>query len=139
MKTDWQIGDRIRNRWEVHNILSGGMGRIYLVYDHEFSESFAIKTVREELFQGQPHIIERFRRESLAWISLELHQNITQARFFEVIDDRPFLFLEFVSGGDLSDLIGRPQLVENLPNVLGFAIQFCDGMMHALFRPEAIG
>lgn len=138
MKTDWQIGDRIRNRWEIHNILSGGMGRVYLVYDHEFTESFAIKTIREELFQGEPTVIERFRRESLAWISLELHQNITQARFFEVIDHRPFLFLELVSGGDLGQLIGKRQLVENLPRVLSLAIQFCDGMMHALSRGLAV-
>ena len=134
MKTDWQIGDRIKGRWEVHDIRSGGMGRVYLVYDHEFTESFAVKTFKEELFNKKPLIVERFRREANAWISLELHQNVTQARFLEVIDDRPFLFLEFVGGGDLGKLIGTPQLIDNPSKLLSLAIQFCDGMMHALSR-----
>ena len=70
------------------------------------------------MLHRKSRLLERFRRESLAWINLELHQNVTQARFLQMIDQRPFLFLELVSGGDLSKLIDTPQLVGNLPKIL---------------------
>ncbi len=48
MATDWQIGDKIENRWEIHNILRGGMGIVFIVYDHEFHVPYAAKTCRSK-------------------------------------------------------------------------------------------
>jgi tetratricopeptide (TPR) repeat protein len=45
MATDWKIGDRIQNRWEIHKILRGGMGVVYIVYDHEMIGEFAPEPV----------------------------------------------------------------------------------------------
>lgn len=132
MPTIWQIGDKIQSRWEIYKILRGGMGIVYIVYDHEFREAFAVKTFQDEVFSHNHQIADRFTQEALAWIELDIHQNITQARFIEKIEGKPYLFLEYVSGGDLGSWIGTPRLTENLPQVLHFAIQFCDGMMHAL-------
>jgi len=131
MATDWEIRDRIRNRWEIHGILKGGMGIVYVVYDHEWREAFAAKTFQDEVFASNPDIADRFTQEALAWVNLDVHQNVTQARFVEKIEGKPFLFLEYVSGGDLGGWIGTPRLTEDLPQVLLFAIQFCDGMIHA--------
>ena len=47
---------------------------------------------------------------------------------------KPYLFLEYIHGGDLSNWIGTPRLTKVLPQVLHFAIQFCDGMTHALAK-----
>ena len=51
MATNWQMGDRIQNRWEIYNILGGpnksGMGIVYVVYDHEFRGAFAAKTFQD--------------------------------------------------------------------------------------------
>ena len=33
MTSAWQIGDKIENRWEIHKILRGGMGIVYIVFD----------------------------------------------------------------------------------------------------------
>lgn len=137
MATDWQVRDRIpdpithQGRWEIHRIKRGGMGTVYVVYDHESREALAAKTFRDEIFARNPGIANRFGQEALAWINLEIHQNITRADFVQVIEGKPFLFLEYVSGGDLSGWIGTPRLTEDLPQVLRFAIQFCDGMIHA--------
>jgi tetratricopeptide (TPR) repeat protein len=49
-----------------------------------------------------------------------------------MIDGQPLLFLEYVSGGDLRDWIGIPRLTQDLPQVLRFAMQCCDGLLHAL-------
>lgn len=134
MTTNWEIGDRIQNRWEIHKILRGGMGIVYVVYDHELREPFAAKTFHEEIFAGNPAIAERFTQEALAWINLDVHQNVTQARFMQIISGKPLLFLEYVSGGDLSSWIGTSRLTEDLPQVLRFAIHLCDGMTYALSK-----
>ncbi len=134
MATDWQIGERIENRWEIHKILRGGMGIVYVVYDHEWREALAAKTFQDEVFARNPGIADRFTLEARTWVNLDAHQNVVQARLVEKIRGKPLLFLEYVSGGDLSGWIGTPRLTKDLPQVLRFAIQFCDGMNHALSK-----
>jgi tetratricopeptide (TPR) repeat protein len=131
MATNWQIGDRIQGRWEIYKVLKGGMGIVYVVYDHEHPNAYAAKTFQDEIFDRDPAIAERFTQETLTWVNLDAHQNIAQALFVETIHGKPYLFLEYVSGGDLGDWIGTLRLTEDLPQVLRFAIQFCDGMTHA--------
>ena len=132
MAKEWLDGSQ--KRWEIGKILGGGMGRVYIVYDHEWRDALAAKTFQDELFKRNPMVAERFTQEALAWIRLDRHENIAQARWVVNIEGKPFLFLEYVSGGDLSDWIGTPRLSEDLPQVLRFAIQFCDGMSHALSK-----
>jgi tetratricopeptide (TPR) repeat protein len=134
MSTNWQIGDKIENRWEIHKILKGGMGIVYVVYDHATEEALAAKTFQDEVFAQNDAIADLFKREASTWIELENHENITQARFVENIGGKPFLFLEYVSGGDLSSWIGTPRLKNDLSQILRFSIQFCDGIIHALSR-----
>ena len=134
MSSTWQIGDQIEGRWEVFNIFQGGAGIVYIVFDHAFRESFAAKTFRDEIFARSPLIARRFEREALAWTKLDIHPNITEARMVDWIQDKPFLFLEYVSGGDLAAWIGTPRLTEDFSQVLRFAIQFCDGMIHAVTK-----
>jgi tetratricopeptide (TPR) repeat protein len=135
---EWQIGDRIQNRWDIHGILRGGMGIVYVVYDHEHRNAYAAKTYQDKVFARAQQIVTRFAREALTWINLDAHQNITEARFLQYIEGKPYLFLEYVSGGDLSKWIGTPRLTQDLPQVLRFAIQFCDGMMHASSKGIAV-
>jgi tetratricopeptide (TPR) repeat protein len=138
MATNWKIGDRIQNRWEIHNILGGpgksGMGIVYVVYDHEYGFVHAAKTFQDEVFASNLRIAERFIQESLNWVNLDAHPNIAQASFVKLVGDKPFVFVEYFSEGDLSRWIGTPRLTENLPQVLRFAIQLCDGMTHALIK-----
>ena len=128
----WHVGDRIQHRWEVHHIRPGSMGLVYIVYDHETQLPYAVKTLQEPLVARSEAGAERFVQAARAWIHLDAHVNVTQAHFVEIIDGQPLLFLEYVSGGDLSDWIGIPRLTQDLPQVVRFAIQVCDGMLQAL-------
>lgn len=130
----YQIGERIQNRWKIHDILRGGMGIVYVVYDHVRHDVYAVKTFQDEVFARDPSIVDRFTQEELVWINLDVHENITRAHHVEKIDGKPYLLLEYVSGGDLSQWIGTPRLTQDLAQVLRFAIQFCDGMTHALSK-----
>jgi serine/threonine protein kinase len=125
------IGDRIEGRWEIYHTFKGGMGIVYIVYDHEHQMPYAVKTFRNDKHSDNSHTAAGFMREALTWINLDAHENVTRAEFVQTITGQPFLFLEYVNGGDLSGWIGTPRLTENLPQVLRFAIQFCDGMIHA--------
>src|SRR2546423_328856 len=87
-----------------------------------------------KIFTRHPQIADLFTREALAWVKLDIHQNVAQAGFVQTIGGKPVLFLEYVSGGDLDTGIGKPRLTENMPQVLLSAIQFCDGMAHAHSR-----
>jgi len=124
MATNWKFGDRIQNRWEIHHILGGrgksGMGIVYVVYDHEYHIVHAAKTFQDEVFASNPRIAERFIQESLNWINLDAHPNIAQALVVKQVGDKPFVFVEYFSEGDLSRWIGTPRLTENLPQVLRF-------------------
>ena len=127
----WQPGEIVDGRWEIARVLRGGMGIVYVGYDREWREAFAAKTFQDEIFARSPEVADRFVREALAWISLDAHQNIAEARRVERIEGRPLLFLEYVSGGDLSSWIGSPRLIRDVGRVLSLSLQFCDGMAHA--------
>ncbi len=104
---------------------------VYLVFDHETREPLAAKTFLTKNSSSDVKRAERFEIESRAWIGLDIHPNIVQARFFQIVEGRPLLFLEHIGGGTLHDWIGTPRLMDDLPQALRFGIQVCDGMLHA--------
>ncbi len=136
MRTEWQINDYIpdpntgKDRWQIYKILKGGMGVVYIVYDTEWREAFAVKTYQDRL--QSEYAKEQFKKEAHVWINLDRHENIAWARFVENIHNRLYLFLEYVPGGDLSRWIGTKRL--DLKQILLFALQFCYGMEHALSK-----
>ncbi|HEX8147681.1 MAG TPA: tetratricopeptide repeat protein [Pyrinomonadaceae bacterium] len=138
--SDWNVGDEIHDpevyagRWRVYKVLRGGMGVVYIVYDHERYEPYALKTFQDEVFDRDPGIAGRFRREMLAWINLDAHENVAEAVRVLSLRGKPYLFLEYVNGGDLSQWVGTPRLTGDLPQVLRLGVQFCDGMSHALSK-----
>ena len=124
----WQIGDKIENRYEVHDIKKGGFGIVYICYDHESKRPVAIKTFQERFFSSQK-ARDDFSNETLTWIKLDKHKNIVKAHYAINIEGQPYIFLEYVAGGNLDDWLYTKQL--DLPLALNFAIQFCNGMDYA--------
>src|SRR5713101_7076995 len=120
--TDWQIGDywtfEGRKRWEICRFLRGGMANVYVVMDHDVGLPLAAKTFQDEIFARDQRIADRFTREALAWIQMDVHQNVVQASTLNRIQGKPTLFLEYVSGGDLGKWIGTSRLMGNLSTVL---------------------
>ncbi|MBM3225288.1 MAG: serine/threonine protein kinase, partial [Candidatus Tectomicrobia bacterium] len=125
----WHVGDRIQQRWEVHQVRRGGLGLVYIVYDHEAQLSYAMKTVPEALSTSS-HLVERWQKAARMWIELPTHAQVVKAHTIETIDGQPLLVLDHVSGGDLRDWIGLPRLTQDLPQIVRFAMQLCDAMVH---------
>src|SRR5712691_11436325 len=128
----WHVGDRIRNRWEVHHVQPGSLGLVYIVYDHMTQLPYAVKTLQDTRVASTAAVAERFIQAAQTWLNLAAHAQVVQAHFVEMIDGQPLLFLEYVSGGDLRDWLGMPRLTQDLPQILRLAMQCCDSMVHAL-------
>lgn len=125
---EFQVGERIDERWEVRRVLAGGFGRVYLVIDTQDGTPLAIKTYLDPNLV-EPPMIERFRVETELWNQLGTHPSIVRMDSFRNLNGLPCLFLEWVEGGDLSEWVGSQRLT--LETALRFGLQFCDGMVHA--------
>ncbi len=128
----WKVGDKIENRYEIHQILKGGMGVVYICYDHEYGNPRALKTFQDCYLESQ-QIRERFIQEAETWVALEKHQNIVRAVAVQNIQGKLYILLEYIAnpemgGADLGRWIRRGLEV---PQALNFAVQFCDGMDYA--------
>src|SRR5579872_4860993 len=97
--SQWQSGERIEKRWEVQELLEGGCGVVYVVFDHQFRRQFAVKTFKE--ISGAAIDQAAFIREATVWIRLNHHPSVVQAFFVLHFSGRPHLFLEYISGGNL--------------------------------------
>jgi len=134
-----------KRRYDVRFIRGGpgksGMGIVYLAYDREFKEPYAIKTFQDR-FLGSPQAVENFKKEAQVWVELGKHKNIIKAVNVQVFLGRPYIFLEMVAGDELygADLSGwiRGKGLD-LPLMLNFVIQFCRGMSHAEKRFKEMG
>ena len=129
MSERWKVGDKIDNRYEIDQILRGGMGVVYICYDHEERVPLALKTFQDSFLQSQD-IRDRFIREAETWVGLEKHQNIVRAFFVKNIQSKPYIFLEYIAnpemgGADLGRWIRHGLEVLQ---VLNFAVQICDGL-----------
>src|SRR5262249_10964391 len=112
MNTDFRVGEKMGNRWEVENVFHGGLGRVYLGIEHQTGERLAAKAYRDDRFAANPELASRFEKEALAWIKLGAHPNVVQAKFIERFRHNPFLFLEYVPGGNLLDRLPLTDLEE---------------------------
>ncbi|MEW6580873.1 MAG: tetratricopeptide repeat protein, partial [Chloroflexota bacterium] len=133
---DFDFGDRIDGRYEVAQVLRGGMGIVYLCYDHEDRQSVAIKTFQSRLLTNET-AVARFTQEARTWIMLEKHRHIVQARRVQKFEGRPHIILEHITGpeglgSDLCSWIRHNRI--DLCQALDFALQIALGMQHATRR-----
>ena len=129
----YALGDKIKSQYEVRRICSGGMGIVYLCYDHSNSRIIALKTIKPEFILSELRQ-NSFTNEALTWIELGEHSNIVHATSVETISGQPYIFLECILGVSGEDPVLRRWLSQGpLPRdmALMFALQFCDGMIYA--------
>lgn len=143
----YQPDTRIADRYEVASRpLMGGMGIVYLCYDHKWHEPVALKTFKADLWDESA--IEGFLDEAHTWVNLDRHPNVVWAKRVELVGGLPYLVLELITGPpdlgpSLADWLKRDRL--SLPLALNFAVQFCIGMnyihnklgiLHRDIKPE---
>ncbi len=97
-------------RYEVMHALHGGMGVVYICYDHELDFAFAIKTFRKDAFVDRPDVLLSFLNETEIWTELRPQSNVVRAFGTRLIGSTPFLFLELVQGRNLRELLASTAL-----------------------------
>lgn len=138
MIQDIKIGDKIGKNLEVKWIFGGnhqqniedesGIGVVYLVRNINNDEPYALKTFQDQYIK-EIDTLNEFKFESLEWIKLTPHPNVVSAITAEIIEDRPFLFLEPIvpinNKQTLKHYLYDPL---DLKQILDWSIQFCHGM-----------
>jgi predicted ATPase/tRNA A-37 threonylcarbamoyl transferase component Bud32 len=109
-----------------HELGSGGMGTVYLSLDIVTDEQVAVKALKSEVAQSE--MIERFRREGEALRELN-HPNIVKMLDALEHDGQHYLVMEYVSGGDLSELLKQGQI--ELEQILKLSIDLADALTRA--------
>lgn len=138
MKT-YPPGTRIAGQYEVAGRpLVGGMGIVYLCFDHEEQRPVALKTFKPKYLPDRA-ARDRFLREGTTWISLGRHPHIVSAYEVERVADEQgiYLVLELVTKDDGCAnaslrswlMAGKPLSLEQ---ALLFGLQIARGMAHAV-------
>lgn len=129
----WQIGELLGGEYPIQNIFRGGMGEVFVLFDGFRNQICAAKTFQDGIFQGPfgQLAYARFIQEAKAWINLGAHPNIVTAYEVQRIEDKPYVFSEFVEGGSLADLIRSGGLRKDIKRCLHLGMDICNGMIHA--------
>lgn len=120
---------------------AGGMGEVFLARDERLGRDVALKRLPATR-AGDPHAVERFKREARAASALS-HPNIVTV--FEVGEsaDGWFLAMEFVRGETLATARGAdwplPRIAEALRQcALALATAHDAGIVHRDIKPENV-
>ena len=95
---------------DVETIAHGGMGTIYAARDRELRRKVAIKVLDDHLARD-PETRRRFMREARAAARLSGHDHIITIFDVGEWNDRPFIVMEYLSGGTLAQRlrVGMPE------------------------------
>jgi len=122
----WQPGDTILDRYLVQEIFSGAMGRVFIAEHQGWRVKMAIKVPKSEILAHKEGI-KRILTEANSWVKMGMHPNIATCYYVLTIDQTPYIFIEYVDGGDLSIWLKTGRCRE-IRTALTLAIQFCHGM-----------
>jgi serine/threonine-protein kinase len=84
----------------------GGMGEIYRATDETLGRAVAVKVLAERFAQDDS-VRERFTREALAAARLSGRPNVVTIFDVGEWDDRPFIVMEYLSGGSLEERLRK--------------------------------
>lgn len=100
------IGKNIDRYKIVGELGKGGMAVVYRAVDTMLDRSVAIKVIQSES-GNQEKFTKRFLREAKTLANLS-HPNIVKVLDYGEYEGAPYLVMEFISGGALKAMIGKP-------------------------------
>jgi serine/threonine protein kinase/tetratricopeptide (TPR) repeat protein len=122
-------GSTFAQRYEVIEELgSGGMGKVYRVFDKEIEKEVALKLIKPEIASDE-RTIERFKNE-LKFARKISHRNV--CRMYDISEEEGthYITMEYVAGEDLKSMI-RMMGQLSTGQVVFIAKQVCEGLVEA--------
>jgi serine/threonine-protein kinase len=111
----------------MHEIATGGMGRVYLCRDLDLNRRVALKILPRE-FAGDQERLQRFMREAKA-ASMLNHPNVATIHAIGEADGMRFIAMEFVEGQTIAEKIRVGPLAS--ADVVAIGIQLFDALQDA--------
>lgn len=140
-----EIGDR-SHRLGDYDLLEligrGGMGIVYRARQRKLDRIVAVKTIARDAILD-PGIGRRFEAEARSAARLQ-HPNIVQIHEVRSQDGWPYFSMEYINGGDLTDLTSTVPLEGRhaalLLEILARAVQYAhtQGIIHRDLKPANI-
>jgi hypothetical protein len=119
----------------------GGMGVVYRAWQVPLQRTVALKMVLAGDF-ARPDQVQRFVHEATAIAGLQ-HPHIVQVYETGQFEQRPFLVLEYISGGSLTAKIAQrlapqqaAQILERLTQAVAYAHE--QGIIHRDLKPDNV-
>jgi eukaryotic-like serine/threonine-protein kinase len=123
------LGSLVVGRYQILEELgSGGMGRVYKVFDRETREELALKLLRSDIMRDDK-AVARFRHE-LKIAHQVSHRNICRIYHLGREDSALFIIMEYVPGEDLKSFIRRSGQL-SAGKAIFLARQICEGLGEA--------
>lgn len=113
----------------VEVIGTGGMSVVWLAYDHELKRQLAVKVLAGHISHDLS-IQQRFRREAQHIASMS-HPNIVRIYDFEADDDGASIFMEYVDGQSLDQVLKSVGGPVPLPVTSRIAFESLSALDHA--------
>jgi len=135
-------GDLIQSRYELTEPLGqGGMAEVWQAQDSHLGRPVAIKFLARRL-ATDPEFLVRFFSEAQAVAGIS-HPNVVKVLDFGEHEETPYLVMECVTGGPLTDLTGEPHEPDWALEVVGAAARaagaaHAQGIVHRDIKPGNI-
>ncbi|MEW6281462.1 MAG: protein kinase, partial [Candidatus Eremiobacterota bacterium] len=132
MEQGLQVGDVLEDKFEVKaHVGEGGMGTVFRVRHWDWNVDMAVKSPHPGLV-AEAEARKRWILEAHTWVDLGVHPNIVRCWFVREWKGIPLLFLDYLPGGSLRDLIHSGNLTpRHTERILDLMIQATDGLAHA--------
>ena len=135
------LSDRYR---VIKRLAGGGMGEVYRGHDLLLDRPVAVKVLQSNL-AADPEHLERFKAEARSAARFSHPCVVAVYDWGSEDDDTYYMVMEYVSGSDLRDLLGRRAEIEQ-GVVLEIMAEVCDaleaahsvGLVHRDIKPENI-
>jgi len=117
-------GTLLNNRYRLdHEIGAGGMGVVFQGWDRLLQRNVAIKVLNQQSLGGGG--TGRLLEEARVIARLD-HLNIVTLFDAGEVDDDPYLVMQLVEGGNMSDYEFK-----TFPEIVSTAVQICSALSHA--------
>jgi serine/threonine-protein kinase len=135
-------GDVINQRYELLDPLgSGGMAFVWCARDVRLDRPVAVKLIAPQ-FAEDPEFLVRFFSEGQSVARIN-HPNVVSVLDFGEFEGRPFLVMEYVPGGSLTEVFEGPVLPERALELVaeaarGAGAAHAMGIVHRDIKPPNI-
>jgi tetratricopeptide (TPR) repeat protein len=124
----WKEGTVLKGRYAVLRVMKGIVGTSYMIFDPEEARFYALKTFQQGAVLDDA-IISRMRIQAKLWVKLGRHPSLVHARMVEEIEHYLCIFLDYVQGTDLRQMLRKGPLPLTLS--VEFALQLCGALDYA--------